>query len=86
MSDQQSGGTIPTIYLALVDEFDQYVGSDSSSTATIYITSSTSGQTYTPVLTGTTTHTASKGMFKFESITFTAEPDKNFSKNPYLTL
>lgn len=68
------------MYIALVDEFGQYVGSDSTSTATISLVSSTTGETYTPVLSGTLTRTASKGMFKFDSITFTAEPGKTFSK------
>ena len=79
LTDQQSGGSIDTIYLALVDKFDQYVGSDSSSTVTISITSSTTNETYTPVLSGTTTQTASKGMFVFDDLTFTAEPGRTFS-------
>jgi hypothetical protein len=68
----------------LEDEFDQYVGSDGSSTATLSVTSSTTGTAYTPVLSGTTITTASKGMYKFESLTFKAEPDNNFSKIKYL--
>ena len=79
LTNQQSGGTMPSIYLALVDEFGQYVGSDSSSTATISIVSSTTGQTYTPTIVGTTTQTASRGMFAFSSLVFTAEPNKTFS-------
>ena len=79
LSDQQSGGTIPTIYLALVDEFGQYVGSDSTSTATISIVSSTTGETYSPTLVGTTTQSASRGMFAFSSLVFTAEPGRTFS-------
>lgn len=80
MTSQQSGGTLPNIYLALVDEFDQYVGSDSSSTATLTITSSTTGETYTPILSGTTTQTATKGLFQFTDIYFTAEPGRTFSR------
>jgi predicted outer membrane repeat protein len=85
VTNQTSGGTLPNIYLALVDEFNQYVKSDSASTSTISITSSVIGQTYTPTLSGTLTITASKGMFAFSSLTFTAEPGQIFSKFHYLT-
>ena len=84
MTEQQSGGTLPVIYLALVDEFGQYVGHDNSSTTTIQVISPTVNETYTPILSGVTSKTASKGMFKFESITFTAEPGRTFSKCGYL--
>jgi predicted outer membrane repeat protein len=75
---QQSGSSLPTIYLALVDEFGQYVGSDSTSTATIGIESSTSNETYTPVLSGTVSQTAINGMYKFSDLKFTAEPGRTF--------
>jgi hypothetical protein len=32
LSNQQSGGSIPTLHVALLDEFGQIVGSDSTST------------------------------------------------------
>jgi hypothetical protein len=78
LSSQQSGGTLPTIYLSLVDQYGQIVGSDSSSTATLSLVSTTG--TYTPTLTGTVTQTANNGVFKFEGITFTAEPGQSYSK------
>ena len=80
VSSQQSGGTISSFYIALIDEFSQIVGSDSSSTATISISGSFSGATYTPALQGTTTQTASNGAFKFTDITFTAQPGSTYSK------
>ena len=80
LTNQQSGGSIGTIYVALVDEFGQVVGSDSSATATLSIVGSHSGETYTPTLTGTTTVTALNGAFKFTDITFTAEPGVSYSK------
>ena len=79
LSNQQSGGSIPTIYIALVDEFGQIVSSDSSSTSTLSITGSVAGATYTPTLTGTLTQTASNGVFKFADVTFTAKPGATYS-------
>ena len=80
LSNQQSGGSIGTIYVALVDQYGNVVSSDSSSTATLSIVGSHSGATYTPTLTGTTTVTSSNGAFKFTDITFTAEPGVTYSK------
>ena len=48
ISGQRSGGSLPTITVYLRDKFGQVVGSDTSSTATISITSTTPGATYTP--------------------------------------
>jgi hypothetical protein len=78
LSNQQSGGTIPTIHVALFDEFDQIVGSDSTSTWTLSLVSTTG--TYTPTLTGVITQTAVNGVFTFSGITFTATPGSSFSK------
>lgn len=84
ISNQQSGGILDDMYLALVDEFGQIVSSDSSSTATISVTSDNSeSQTYTPTLTGATTITATNGVFKFTGLTFTAEPGENYGKRSY---
>ena len=80
MTSQQSGGTLPTFYIALVDEFGQFVGSDSSSTATIEIIESSNTGAYTPAVTGSKTKPAIKGMFMFDSVTFTAQPGKTYSK------
>ena len=71
---------MPTITVYLRDKFGQVVGSDSSSTATISVTSTTSGATYTPVLAGSTTQIAQNGVFVFSGITFTAEPGQSYSK------
>ena len=80
VSSQQSGGSLSTIYIALIDEFDQVVGSDSTSTATLSISGSYSTATYSPTLTGTTIQTASGGIFIFSGITFTAQPGSSYSK------
>ena len=80
VSSQQSGGSLSTIYIALIDEFDQVVGSDSSSTATLSISGSYSTTTYSPTLTGTTIQIASEGIFIFSGITFTARPGSSYSK------
>jgi hypothetical protein len=79
-TNQTSGGVIATIWMALVDQFGQVVGSDSTSTATLSIVGNHSSDTYTPALTGTTTVTASNGAFEFKDITFTAEPGTTYSK------
>ena len=80
LTNQQSGGSIGTIYVALVDQFGQVVGSDSSSSATLSIVGNHSGATYTPTLTGTSKVTASNGAYKFTGITFTAQPGVSYSK------
>ena len=64
----------------VVDQYGQIVGSDSSSTATLSISGSYSGTSYTPTLTGTTTQTAINGAFIFSGITFTAQPGSTYSK------
>ena len=79
LSSQQSGGSLGDIYLALVDEFDQIVGSDSSSTVTIAISGTHTGATYTPTITGTTSLTFSNGVVNYGDLTFTAEPGSNYS-------
>jgi hypothetical protein len=81
--NQVSGGVIGTIWMALVDQFGQVIGSDSSSTATLSIVGNHSGETYTPTLTGTSTVTASHGAFEFIDISFTAEPGTTYSKVLY---
>ena len=77
--NQQSGGLIPTIYIALVDEFGQIVGSDSSSVITLSISESIVEAAYTPTLAGTLTQTAQNGTFKFADLTFTAKPGITYS-------
>ena len=79
LSTQQSGGSLGNIYLALVDEFDQIVGSDSSSTVTIGITGTHSDATYTPTLTGTTSQIFKNGVVNFDDLKFTAQPGSNYS-------
>jgi hypothetical protein len=79
-TNQTSGGDLDTIWMALVDQFGQVVGSDSTSTATLSIVGDHAGATYTPTLTGTSTVTASNGAFEFKAITFTAEPGTTYSK------
>ena len=79
VTNQQSGGALSTIYIALVDQFGQIIGSDSSSTATLSYSGSYLGAKYTPTLTGTTTQTAANGAFMFSGVTFTAEPGSTYS-------
>ena len=78
LENQQSGGQIQDIYLALYDEFDQIVGSDSVSTVSIALINDHSGDTYSPLLTGSTTVTVSKGVVKFDTLQFTAEPNTTY--------
>lgn len=74
LSEQQSGGILGTIYLALFDEFGQIVGNDGSSTVSIAIEGYHGSDDYTPVLSGTTTATVYKGVVIFTDLEFTAEP------------
>ena len=78
LSDQQSGGQIQDIYLALYDEFDQIVGSDNTSTVTLALINDHSNDTYTPLLTGSTTVTIQKGVVKFDTVQFTAQPTQSY--------
>ena len=75
-----SGSTIPNIYIALVDKFGQIVGTDNSSTTSLTVNTTTLVSNYTPVLTGTTTKNAARGMFYFSDITFIAGPNSSYSK------
>ena len=75
-----SGSTIPDTYIALVDKFGQIVGTESDSTVTLTIDTTNPVSVYTPVLTGTITMTATKGMFYFSNITFTAGPSFSYGK------
>jgi hypothetical protein len=79
-TNQTSGGSLDTVWMAIVDEFGQVVGSDSTSSATLSIVGDQSAETYTPTLTGTYTVTASFGAFEFKNIIFTAEPGSTYSK------
>ena len=74
-----SGSEIPTIYLALVDKFDQIVKSDSQSTATLEISSDNPDSDYSPVLNGEVSQLAENGMFEFTGITFIGEPTLTYS-------
>ena len=76
LENQQSGSQLQNIYLALTDEFDQIVGSDSASIVRIGLLGNHENDTYTPLLTGTNTMTVSKGVVKFDTIQFTAEPSQ----------
>ena len=80
LTNQQSGGSIGTIYVALTDQFGQVVSSDNSSSATLSIVGTYSGAAYTPTLTGTSKVTALNGAYKFTGITFTAKPGVSYSK------
>jgi hypothetical protein len=68
-------------FLSLVDKYGQNVGSDTSSTVTLNINTTGVSTSYTPVLSGTTTVIAIKGMFNFTGITFTSEPNASFSNS-----
>lgn len=83
LTNQKSGGVIPTTYLALVDKYGQKVASDSVSTVKLAINQVISTSTYTPSIAGNTLVTANQGMFNFSGITFTAEPGVSYSKLSY---
>ena len=74
LSNQGSGHDIPDLYLALQDQYGQIVGSDSSSTITLYINSSAGNTTLDQSLAGEVTHTAVKGTYRISDISFTSEP------------
>lgn len=76
--NQQSGGAIPTIYIAHVDKYGQIVGSDFSSKVTVSIDSTytlnSSASKYSPILEGTTTFTSIGGAIIISDVKFAARP------------
>jgi hypothetical protein len=79
LSNQISGGNIPDLYLALFDKYGQIIGIDSDSTATLEINKTGAPTTYTPILEGILTVTSLNGMFSFQDISFTAQPNYSYS-------
>ena len=79
IADQGSGHLLPEIYLAYVDQYDQIVGHDSSSSTTLNINITDAPDIYTPVLSGTTSLTAANGKFAFIDISFTGEPNMTYN-------
>jgi hypothetical protein len=80
LENQQSGGTIPTMYFALVDKYGEYIGSDLSSTITLNINTTKTYSNYYPILNGVTSVKARKGVFVLQDVTFTSEPNSDHRK------
>jgi len=82
VSDQRSGGAVPTTYIALVDVYGQIVGTDAGSKLNVIVDTSTyspDGTYYPPILGGTTQFTSENGVFVVKGVEFTANPGKNYS-------
>ena len=77
LNEWQSGSVIPPIYIGLYDEFENIVKSDSSSSATLSITSVNPSDAYPDNLIGSTFVEAVNGIFIFTDLILTAEPGSN---------
>lgn len=82
-ANQRSGGTLPTIYLALVDKYGQIVGSNFDSTVLAYVNSSYNSDPrsilYPPVIEGTNSFTTYGGVLSISNFVFTGSPGYNYS-------
>eukprot|EP00347_Sterkiella_histriomuscorum_P017716 403348268 len=77
MSDVQSGGVIPTTYLAHVDQYDQIVGDDFNSKVRVQVDATYSADTkakYSAIIEGTSSFTSMAGVVQIEDVTFAASP------------
>ena len=69
---------MPELYLALEDQYGQIVGSDNTSTITLYVNSTSVETTFDKALAGQVTHFSYYGTFKISNISFTSEPAKEY--------
>ena len=84
IENARSGGTIPQVYLAMVDKYGQMVASDDDSKITIGIdqilsTNDSSALKFPPFIEGSTQYTVSGGVVKVSNIDFAATPGYNYS-------
>lgn len=80
-SSFRSGEDLPKTYIALVDKYNQIVGTDSAAKLTISIDSSytnNSKSLYNPIIEGTTQITATNGIFTVKDISFAGTPGINY--------
>mmetsp|Transcript_20833 Transcript_20833/g.19876 ORF Transcript_20833/g.19876 Transcript_20833/m.19876 type:complete len:430 (-) Transcript_20833:2711-4000(-) len=83
ISSQQSGGTLPTQFIALVDAYNNIVRNDDSSKLTVRIDSTFhendgTALMYAPVLQGQTQSTAELGVFNVQGVIFAGAPGSSF--------
>eukprot|EP00347_Sterkiella_histriomuscorum_P006984 403350694 len=80
---QQSGGSIPTTYIALMDKYGQIVGSSSDSKVLVFVNTSYNSDpkanVYPPVIEGSNTFLTIGGVFVIQDLQFTATPTYNYS-------
>eukprot|EP00347_Sterkiella_histriomuscorum_P007237 403349735 len=82
LDQQRSGGTIPGIFMALVDKYGQIVGVDSNSKvrvalSTDYITSSDATK-YSPIIEGQQQFVVVGGVVQIQDIQFTGTPGQKY--------
>ncbi|CDW71577.1 UNKNOWN [Stylonychia lemnae] len=78
----RSGGEIPKIYIALVDQYGQIVGSDFESKVRVQISTvnlNDQDLKYPPVLEGTTDFQSTGGIAVIQNAQFTGTPGRNYS-------
>ncbi|CDW74791.1 UNKNOWN [Stylonychia lemnae] len=78
VSNQRSGGAIPTIYLAHVDKYGQIVGSDFTSKVRVFVDTTQitdpDALLYTPTIEGITLFNAKAGLVKASDFNFAGAP------------
>eukprot|EP00347_Sterkiella_histriomuscorum_P008702 403344080 len=82
LNSQRSGGTIPEMYLSLVDKYGQIVSTDSLSKVRVNInpiyTSNSKATTYPPVIEGSTQFLVLGGVVQVNQIQFTGTPGQEY--------
>eukprot|EP00347_Sterkiella_histriomuscorum_P009701 403340212 len=81
--NQRSGDQLPTMYLALADEYGQIVGTESSKKLDVGFKATLSNTSdvnkYAPQVSGVNTFYSSFGVYKLSNITFTGAPGNSYS-------
>eukprot|EP00347_Sterkiella_histriomuscorum_P001801 403370625 len=83
VQQQQSGSSIPTTYIALMDKYGQIVGTSSDSKVLVFVNTSYNtdpkANVYPPVIEGSNTFLTSGGVLVIEDLQFTGTPTYNYS-------
>eukprot|EP00347_Sterkiella_histriomuscorum_P009503 403340963 len=82
VASQQSGGTIPEMYLSLVDKYGQIVSTDSSSKLRVNVnpiyTQNSKSTVYPPILEGNSQFLVAAGVVQINEIQFTGTPGQKY--------
>lgn len=84
IQDQQSGGTLDTMYIALADMYGNIVGNTNSAKLTVRVDGTYTGNErsvvkYQPIIEGISQFIATAGSFNVSGISFSGTPGYKFS-------